>query len=360
MITTLFAGSLLFSCSSVYGECESSPHVYNGGRVLFVSPEGKGNGNGSCSSPFSSIQAALNEAEPGDTVVLLPGVYRENFHTVRDGLPCKPITVVGTPGALILGNTSHGGKVVLVKNSYVTLMKLNINGRFCSANTEKCYHNKLIYVEGSPDRYLKGVRILSVNVANALGECIRLKYVRDSEVAWSSVSHCGLKGFYFHEPTKNGEGIYVGTSINQVKKGQIDESRNIRIHHNVIATYGSECIDVKEGSSHIYIYDNVCMANRQSTSAGISIRGNENTVSHNIVFDSSGAGIRIGSAASGFAEQNSVIYNVLICNRTAALKIFNTKQKEICSNTADKKKVIPGGSPYRERGFEPCTGVTRH
>ena len=354
MITTLFAGSLLFSCSSVYGKCENSPHVYNGGRVLFVSPEGKDKGNGSYSFPFNSIQSALNKAKPGDTVVLLPGVYRENFHTVRDGLPDKPITIVGTPGANILGNMKPKGKVVLIENSYITLMKLSINGRFCPEKTQKCYHNKLIYVKGSPKHYLKGVRILSVNVSNALGECIRLKYVKNGEVAWSSVSHCGLKGFYFHEPTKNGEGIYIGTSINQVKKGKLDRTENIRIHHNVIATYGSECIDVKEGSRNIYIYDNLCTGNRQETTGGISIRGNRVFVSRNIVFGNAGAGIRVGSKCKTFARQNRIVYNILIENTLLPLKILNKNQEKICSNKTDE--TTPGGITHEKGAFEPCTG----
>ena len=356
LITTLFAGSLLFSCSSVYGECENPPHVYNGGRVLFVSPDGKSNGNGSYSSPFSSIQSALNEAEPGDTVVLLPGVYRESFHTVRDGLPGKPITIVGTPGATILGNMKYGGRVVLVKNSYITLMKLDINGHFCPEKTETCYHDKLIYVKGSPRKYLKGIYVLSVNVSNALGECIRLKYVKNSEIAWNSISHCGLKGFYFNKPTKNGEGIYVGTSINQIKKGELDRTENIKIHHNVIATFGSECIDVKEGSRNIYIYDNICTGNKQKTTGGISVRGNNVFISRNIVFGNAGTGIRVGSSSKEFAQQNIITYNNLVGNTLSSLKILNANQKKICSNRADLKKVVPGGTPYGKGAFKPCSG----
>ena len=63
--------------------------------VLYVSPDGNDDGNGSADAPLRTIQAGLERATPGSVINLGPGVYRENPVTVRDGRPGAPITVKG-------------------------------------------------------------------------------------------------------------------------------------------------------------------------------------------------------------------------------------------------------------------------
>src|SRR5689334_5950261 len=51
--------------------------------------------------PGQSVQAAINRANPGDTVLLMPGVYHQSVHVRKDG-----ITLRGT------GNFSGGTVLV--------------------------------------------------------------------------------------------------------------------------------------------------------------------------------------------------------------------------------------------------------
>lgn len=54
--------------------------------------------------PPQGIQAALDRAQPGDTVWLRPGVYRERVKLTHGGRHGQPVTLTGDPGAIIDGS----------------------------------------------------------------------------------------------------------------------------------------------------------------------------------------------------------------------------------------------------------------
>ena len=62
---------------------------------------------GTQASPFCTIGAAAKKAvNPGDTVHIQPGTYREQVTVAASGAPGSPITFVGVPGVVILGTQS--------------------------------------------------------------------------------------------------------------------------------------------------------------------------------------------------------------------------------------------------------------
>ncbi|RMD78331.1 MAG: hypothetical protein D6820_10125 [Lentisphaerae bacterium] len=50
--------------------------------------------NGSSNQPFASINAALETAQPGDTIIVKPGIYRERVCPRRGGTPQAPIRLI--------------------------------------------------------------------------------------------------------------------------------------------------------------------------------------------------------------------------------------------------------------------------
>ena len=51
--------------------------TFGEGKTLYVSVEGNDNNQGTRSDPFKSISQASKIAEPGDTVFVMKGIYRE-------------------------------------------------------------------------------------------------------------------------------------------------------------------------------------------------------------------------------------------------------------------------------------------
>jgi hypothetical protein len=91
------------------------------GRDWFVAIGGAG--NGTAQSPFGSVQAAVDAAQPGDTVRVRAGTYTESVTTVRSGSAGAPITLRGeTSGGLVLVTTR--GTVLQIDHSFIVVEQM--------------------------------------------------------------------------------------------------------------------------------------------------------------------------------------------------------------------------------------------
>ena len=71
---------------------------------------------GTVAQPFTTIQAAANAAQPGDTVSVAPGVYHETVTVTHSGTAAAPITFTSqqagaavVSGADPVGTLTGGG-----------------------------------------------------------------------------------------------------------------------------------------------------------------------------------------------------------------------------------------------------------
>jgi MYXO-CTERM domain-containing protein len=78
---------------------------------FWVGPPGVSNGNGTQTSPFSTIRAGAQAAQPGDTVFIHGGTYNETVNPPRSGTSSAWITFSAAPGELPIldGNGTGGG-----------------------------------------------------------------------------------------------------------------------------------------------------------------------------------------------------------------------------------------------------------
>ena len=311
------------------------------GVDYYVDPDGdKANSGRSVSSPFRSIQQAMQLAQPGDTVHLLPGHYYQDVYTVRDGAPGKPITVTGTASAVVHGQASN--RIFQVHHDYISLIGFTIDGlrRNAQPNRMGAFREKLLYVIGYDVRDgVQHLRVLNMTFRNAGEECLRLKYfARHNEIAYSSFHDCGIWDFVFHAHGVVGEAIYIGTSSKQWDINltiEPDITAHNWVHHNIIDTQGNECVEAKEGTEHNLIEYNICKGQKDPNSGGIVSRGEANIIRYNEIHGSVGAGVRLGGhLVDGiqYGVDNQVYGNLIAGNQAGGIKILVERQGMICGN----------------------------
>ncbi|MGH2933966.1 MAG: right-handed parallel beta-helix repeat-containing protein [Gaiellaceae bacterium] len=269
-------------------------------------------------SPGGSIQAALDRAQPGTTIHLAPGTYRETLHTVRDGTAAAPITIRGPESAVLTGT----GRVVSVDNSHYRFVGFTVDGEpalsgvtfpaslgaaraFKDGVQTEVAGSKLVYV-GSDDavRGVHDVVLRRMLLRRSGGECVRIRNdAYDVTVTESTIEWCGLQGtgddvsgYRYH----NGEGVYIGTSprsSGQPLAGR-DTTSHVLISGNTIETYGAECVDVKELAHDNTIVGNLCADDDEParfSGSLVELRAYANSVERNTFVSSRGYGVRIAS-----------------------------------------------------------------
>ena len=325
------------------------------GKIIYVSPQGNDDQTGDTEDrALKTIQKAVDIAQPGESVYLLPGVYRQDVISKRSGFIDRPITIKGTKEAIVKG----GGKARIfeINHDYISLEEFTIDGLHGDASSVKGYRDKLIYVIGKTARKgVTGLKIISMSIKNAGGECVRLRYfAQKNEIANNTIGSCGAFDFKFNDGGKNGEGIYIGTAPEQLSDGRNptkdrDESNSNWIHHNTINTQGNECVDIKEASFGNIVEYNNCSGQKDPESGGLDSRGDKNVFRYNQISGSVGAGIRLGGDKEKDGINNEVYGNIITNKAAGGIKIQRSPQGKICDN---KMEGNSGGDSVGTYGEE--------
>ena len=92
-------------------------------KEFFVSPQGDDNGSGSRKKPYRTISRAMDKAVAGDTVTLLPGVYKESFRFRSGGDKNAPLTLrAEKPGSVVIDGFRKVTTAIALENTdYVVI-----------------------------------------------------------------------------------------------------------------------------------------------------------------------------------------------------------------------------------------------
>ncbi|CAM9465330.1 unnamed protein product [Ectocarpus sp. 6 AP-2014] len=359
MSSSLLLPLLLLGCSLFYGQC----------ATISISPGG------------TAFQDALDEVNPGDVIELGHGDYWEDLKTRTDGTADMPITIRGAGGTndranVVLRGDGISSRVFEIKHDYYVVEDFTVDGdseddpnrNSDSDSAEDMWRDILIYAiadrepterDGGYVSTLDGLVVRNMKLANAGGECIRLRdHVTYAEVHHNNITDCGIYDFRIYGDGKNGEGLYLGTSSNQWEDGP-DVCKGNIIRDNYIRTRGNEGIEVKEGSVDTLIEYNEVHMQYDKESGGIGSRGDRSIIRYNHIQDTDGAGVRLGGhIVDGieYGADNQVYGNTMVDCRHSAVKVMVDPQGQICDNEV----ILPDTDDEDEVSVECWVGDRRN
>lgn len=254
-------------------------------------------------SNSAELKAALLDAQPGDTITMADGVYTDSmqvgnytgsFAITADGTAENPITLTGSPGAVIDGNGTGGRYgLYLAGADYWNLVGFTV------ANASKG-----VVQDGSNYVFYE-----DMTVTNVGAEAIHFRAFSSHNVVKNSIiSSTGRNSAQF------GEGVYIGSASGANwdihSGGEPDKSdRNIVIG-NTFTDFTAEALDIKEGSTGNYIAHNTfegsSLSGENSADSWVDVKGNYNLIEYNTGTNTLANGFEVHGidAAPGWAANN--------------------------------------------------------
>ena len=120
---------------------------------------------GTAATPFRHIQAALDQVQPGDTVIVHGGVYRECVEWKTSGKEGQPITLAAATGETVVVK----GSLVVKGWERVTAKEAGLTGEFKDANLwiKRGWTRENIFPKDDPPLTPTGKRLLRVPTRTA-------------------------------------------------------------------------------------------------------------------------------------------------------------------------------------------------
>lgn len=356
-------------------------------NTIFVDTEGSLEAAGTTDDPFSSIQTALYQAGPGDTIQVQPGVYQERIEPPQGGQLNNPITITGPPDA-ILKSDPRKYNVVLIRHSHIHITGLTIDGlENPDEPDDVSSYSRAQLVQARPptntDQYLTDIVVSPHRIGNTQKSIVSLERTRNAEVGlFRVIGPAGTKYLLTDRAGHNGEIVYLGTSPSNLETdwhpwAEYDQSSDILVHHiDNSEGYGhSELVNTKLGTHDItveYCTDGGGSQNTEdSPAASIRFQSFDASVRWCDLQNGKGHGVEIASFKARDAQQNrsdpseiqrrggtdNAVYGNRITGFEEAAIVYpvesqtQTDQRHICNNEYDGQSMgdpdaaCPSGIP---------------
>ncbi len=289
-------------------------------NTIFVNSQvGYPGAPGTTDNPLDSIQRALERAQPGDTIQVRPGEYRERLEPPHGGEPGKPITITGPPDA-VLKSDPQQYNVVLIRKSHIHITGITIDGlENPEAPENVASYSRAQLVQARPptstDQYLEDIVVAPHRIGNTQKSLVSLERTRNAEVGpFRMIGPAGTKYLLTDRAGHNGEIVYLGTSPSNLETdwhpwAEYDQTSEILVHHldNSDEHGHSELVNTKLGTHDItveYCTDGGGSKNTEdSPAASIRFQSFGATVRWCNLRNGKGHGIEIASYKARDAQQ---------------------------------------------------------
>jgi hypothetical protein len=290
---------------------------------LHVSPQGKDTNPGTAEAPLATIQAAVNAARPGDSVVVSKGVYLERVTCEKSGAEGRRIVIRAEPRRAAI---TEG---FVIKGDYVTLQGFQIthmlssrvdSGLICTGNFNEILdnyiyecHQRGLIAEGQ--NHVARNKIYKVNQGmNAAGNryvfeynevCRRYNWGElDGDYARFFGQDAVWRGNFFHgtmESERNGH-----PDVWQTFDSNGDIVHNILFERNIVGDVGAAGMLqawYERKSSDLVFRNNIFFNLDQGLSGGTI---SNITVVNNVFYNIKGSCLGGGP---GSVQKNNIYYN---------------------------------------------------
>jgi len=313
----------------------------------------------------------------------------EPAETRRPGRQDAPIVIrgieTGRDRLRRFRSVIRGPRIVLqINHSYYRVQGLTVDGQpgippgdfpvdpdldraraFKDARRAGVSNSKLIYVGYAADsREITGVVLDDLWLHGAGGECVRIRNaafgntVANSVIQWCGMapSGDGLARYGYH----NGEGVYIGTSPKSTTQPMFlrDTSHDNDVRDSVIATYGSECFQVKENAHHNRMRRVDCRANDEPLAFGgsnVELRGHDNSIEDSVLAVSRGVNLKIASDEDQYDKGGNSVVRTRFLGAAGPHVLFRSTRPigAACGNTFETARIVSAGTAF-EHAAEPC------
>ena len=220
-------------------------------KDLYVDDGGSDDNDGSENRPFASIEKAIEEADPGSVIHVMPGVYDGGVYVEKSGLNTDPITIVGE------GRDEEGKPLAKLRYSGNDKEKFVLD--FDGHSNFNIINLDIGDVEG---KYVCGIFIIQ-DCKNIL---ISGNYIHDMKVADK----------YLVSPEENEKMAGEANAILCLGEGRKEKNaiEYITICDNEVCnnvTNWSESVSVAGNAQYVRVFSNVVHDN---TNIGIDFNGN--------------------------------------------------------------------------------------
>ncbi len=278
-----------------------APAIPANTRIIIVAKDGSGD--------YTSIQAALNNSQPGDTIQVKNGTYNEAVHFDKSGTPEEPIALVNYPlhspvikpgGSKPLTDVTNSQRVD-IRADWIILQGFEITNGWDGITAN---NHQQITIRGNYIHHNHNQGIYTGSSSDVL--------IEDNIVEWNGVDTCnigdGLSPRHCH-------GMYLNSHISPVS--------NLTIRRNLVQNHGGTGILVKTtnttyGHTNDLVENNIVVDNSNSGIALFYNITNSNVRNNTVVqtnLPSSNSTdhylLKVWPGSSGNVIKNNIFYTTL-------------------------------------------------
>jgi len=265
------------------GTCRYSGYSWGAGHTYYVDVNGNDTGDGSGRQPWKTVNHAISQARPGDTVLINPGVYyvTQQISITTSGEPGNPITFSGNGQGVVIDLSGYSGRngFEIYFADYITIENLT--------------------VRASQDVNSRGIRLTHSNHS----------VIRNNTVYGAGHANlfCSLSDYIVFENNEAYDGaigIYVADSTDYatVKNNVLHDNSAIGLHMNGDLSSGGD------GTISYAMVDSNLVYNNDAT--GINLDGvTDSTFRNNLIYNNKKRGIAFFKQDGAVPSNDNEMYH---------------------------------------------------